>query len=364
MSKIVTYRASYKNLPLSVLEKDYQDIYDNIYNIEDIIKIFGTLGISIKNKSADNPAEIWENLLCGPKCGKINNNIKIECFGCMLLSRFSPKGSIYPQTFKVEITDGFKEYYLEKIYIADIHGYEEYSGDTEILNSFDDQFNNYHKNFITKNPQENKLAISYLLSEGDDSDVLFSFSCKNYIISIRRRYNYGVGLDGLINNDFTSYCEEGKRYLKAEVVEGIILQLHYKLSLLGAYQYTHGSQDINSLSFSDEIGKAYDNSYNFKLHIIPSESDSVVISGNQLYYKPDNYLDILQNLKSKEDHREIARFHRRHSGWNIDPGKADFYGFIKRLRNNEVFSRSLENTKEIAGLLESEDSWGKLQKDL
>ena len=120
-------------------------------------------------------------------------------------------------------------------------------------------------------------------------------------------------------------------------------------------------QNIEALAFSDSICNTYNKSYPFKLHILCSGKDSIVCNGILYYHRPDNY----ENLKNITiDNMELANFHRCHSGWNVDPGKADFFKFIKALRSCDVFERSLKMREDLINILEDDNVWELLEAEL
>jgi hypothetical protein len=347
-------------------EKDYQDIYNNVYTPDDILKVFKTLRdkvIDIISSTRSGRMYPWVNHLNGPRCGSMDGDHKIQCYGCMLLSRFSPNGVTKNKRFKVRLQ---RPYNMEDFIVItneDTHflGYEEVNPPD--ISSFDDEFTHMHKHYVTRDRHEHLTLISLLVDDDDISQLVYSYRCSRSTININRVYEYGKGtLNILANNEFTSYVgNNGDKYLNDDVLDGIIFQLHHVLSELAPNSYTHGRCTIDFLAFSDDQCTIYNTSYPFKLHIICSGYDTIVRNGIIYYYKPEIYDNALSYCETDSDK---ANFHRCHSGWNVDPGSADFYKFIRSLRSQDIFERTLHSRKDLLSLLDSENSWDLLESEL
>jgi len=359
MDKLTSHKVVRKVISKDNEIRGYQNIYLNIYSPDDMILVFLTLRNSVRNaiSSCENDKNVWNMMICGKKCGNIEGGRKIECFGCMLLERFSPCGMKSNFDFSVKIQKNLR--FVCRTMKSDMEGYKRISPPN--VDDLDKDFIHTHYHYICDNPEEHKLFISMIMDDDEIPQNIYAYKCDDSVNMINRVYNYGNGLDILSKNDFTSELRDGIRYLKDEIVEGIIFQLHHALSILSPHCYTHGDHNVENLAFSDEICSTYNSSYSFRIHILSSYGDTIVRDGAIYYYRPPDYGTQLSGIKESEN---LAKFHRKHSGWNVDPGKADFAGFLNSLRNCEIFERSLKSKPEILDMVEDPDVWEKMESEL
>lgn len=358
----------------------YQNIVDKAYSTNDILQIFRSLRIDVVNHASKIHADIshmnpWASYINGTNCNRDTPTRSIKCLGCVLTSRFNPKGLCTNCSFKLKSDKmSGEEFVIVATSTSPFEGYNELR-ELPDLCMFDGDFKHVTKHMVTNNRHEHSIFMGMLTDsimecgrdETNEVDqIVYSYRCRDNTIDILRSYNYGRGtLSVLEHNEFTSHIGiDGIRYLNDEIVEGIIFQLHHILSSLVPYMYTHGRQTIEYLGFSDTTCSTSDRTYSFTMHLLCSGDDTIVRNGMIYYYRPHEYKRMIDDRNKNKDFAEIAEFHRKHSGWNVEPGKVDFYNFIKSLRAHDIFERSLRKLPTILSIVDSRECWDELQREL
>lgn len=314
---------------------DYDYLYNNVYNREDLDKYFETYRLNALDDD-------WGQCLSSSKCDGLKEDYHERCLGCVLKERVSKANTVR------EHTNIFEEYSCPDD--------DNYKTVLEILD-----WNTTCDVLSTCNGKQHKILLLLLFERiiPEYSHLLFFYICKESLITITKLYNYGQGtFDVLINNSFTSYITEGIRYLNREIIEGIIYQLFYQLFYLSIYNYTHGTFTLDSLAFTDDIFMYRNKTYSFKLFIVPNENGSLTYDSVKYIYRGDINIDI-DNLSNKE----LMIYSRDHCGVSVDSGEYNFFAFIKLLMNDSIFSRSIEREQDLLRLTK-DNCWEHLMNNI
>lgn len=194
--------------------------------------------------------------------------------------------------------------------------------------------------------------------------IKFFYFCRDECLKLIQSPNYGrASLETLGKCPFHSKIEDEVTYLLPDVVEAIVMQIHYNLYLLSVNEYTHGRPGIEYLAWTDQV---FDNgtvSYPITVHILPSEDDTIVWRGHKLIRSVPPVPPTEKSFKNK---REMIIHARNHEGISFDFCRFEFNAFLNDLLQDPLFNRSLKRCPELNRIcrLKSSEIWETLREGL
>lgn len=290
------------------------------------------------------------------KTFEINMSEVQDCFGCKLVEKIR---RVYDCTVLV---DDYAE--VKKI------------------NTYDREWKEYMKKEINweeanelvyiEEPNEHIIWIDTILSAVLENDhqanhILHYHECRVNgrvkCVKVIRNYKYGrKNLEGLLAEaEFIEY-DGSKPFLKKEIIEGILFQIHFILYKLTVYQYTHGLPSLLYLAFSDKPFSQGLHAFPFKVILLPSENDSIVWEGKKYIRRED---ESFSPENFRKDLKTTLTFARRHKGYSFNYCMVEFARMIKSLLEDEIFKRSVSkfdhSTSVYKMISEPEKAWYEME---